>query len=289
MTTAVPVQLPAWRSRSRAELRLWWARWWPWVPLAAVALFAIIGPLLVPFDPEKVVAKPSIPPGATHLMGTDSVGLDVFSRTVSATRLNLAIGLSVALLASIAGAVTGVLIGMGEERGGLIGRGARAMARTIELSSALPPMLVALAVVAITGPSVTTLTVVIAASLTPNLTRLTRTEVLKVRRDAYLDAARQAGLREFRVMVRHVFPNSTWPVVETFSITFGSAIMMTAGLGFLGVGVPSPTPEWGAMISRGVADLTFGRWWASGFPALAMAFTVVLVALPTTRRNSASG
>jgi len=288
MTAAVPVERSAPRSRGRGGLTLWWARWWPWVPLVAVALFAIVGPLLVPFDPEKVVARPSIPPGAAHLMGTDSVGLDVFSRTVAATRLNLAIGLSVALLSSITGAVTGVLIGMGEERRGLIGRGARAMARTIELSSALPPMLVALAVVAVTGPSVATLTLVIAASLTPNLTRLTRTEVLKVRRDAYLDAARQAGLSEFRIMVRHVFPNSVWPVAETFSITFGSAIMMTAGLGFLGVGVPSPTPEWGAMISRGVADLTFGRWWASGFPALAMAFAVLLVALPTTRRNRAS-
>nr|MDT0659527.1 ABC transporter permease [Micromonospora sp. DSM 115978] len=286
MTAASTVELSLRRSSRRETLTLWWARWWPWVPLAVVALFAIIGPLLVPFDPEKVVARPSIPPGSNHLMGTDSVGLDVFSRTVSATRLNLTIGLAVALLSSIAGAVTGVLVGMGEERRGLIGRGARTMARTIELSSALPPMLVALAVVAITGPSVTTLTVVIAASLTPNLTRLTRTEVLKVRHDAYLDAARQAGLSEFRMMVRHVFPNSVWPVAETFSITFGSAIMMTAGLGFLGVGVPAPTPEWGAMISRSIADLTFGRWWASGFPALAMAFTVLLVALPTTRRNS---
>jgi peptide/nickel transport system permease protein len=252
-------------------------------------MIAVLGPLLVPFDPRRVVATPSVHPNLVHLMGTDADGMDVFSRTIDATRLNLVIGLLVAMLASLAGAATGVIIGMGEEARTVRGGVARGLARAIELSSALPPMLVALAVVAISGPSVITLTIVIAATLTPNLTRLARTEVLKVRRDLYLDAARQAGLSEFRVIVRHVLPNSAWPVLETFSITFGSAITMTAGLGFLGVGVPAPTPEWGSMIARGVADLTFGRWWASTFPAVAMGMTVLAVAVPTRGRNSAVG
>lgn len=281
MTTAT-VAFPALAAARRLKARRVTMSVLRWLPLGLVAAIAIIGPALVPFDPERVVADPSLAPGSPHFMGTDSVGLDVFSRTIAATRLNCAIGLAVTVFASLAGAITGVVIGMGEERRGLLGLTCRASARAIELSSALPPMLVALAVVAIAGPSVLTLTLVISASLTPNLTRLVRTEVLKVRKDAYLDAARQAGLGPVRIMVRHVFPNSIWPVVETFSITFGSAIVMTAGLGFLGVGVASPTPEWGTMIAGGVADLPFGRWWASCFPAAAMALSVLTVAIATT-------
>ncbi|MFD5179459.1 ABC transporter permease [Nocardia sp. NPDC058379] len=263
--------------------RRWLRRYARWIPVGVLVLIALAGPALVPFDPQKVVAAPSLPPGAEHLMGTDSVGIDVFSATIVATRLDLLIGFAVTVLASTWGVASGLLIGMTEQRRSLLGRGSRTLARAIELSSSLPPMVFALAVVAFAGPTALSLTLVVAAGLTPNLTRLVRTEVLKVRGDAYLDAARQAGLGEAGVVIRHVLPNTIWPVVETFSITFGSAIMLTAGLGFLGVGVPAPTPEWGTMIARGVADVSFGRWWAALFPAMAMAISVGCVALATRR------
>lgn len=251
------------------------------LPLLLLALLAVMGPHITPYDPTHAGSKPSTPPSFAHPMGTDSVGLDVLSQVIAATQLDVWIGLAIAVLASAAGALSGIAIGMTEGRGGISGAISRAAARAIELSSALPVMLVALAVVSFAGAGTTTLIVAIAGALTPNLTRLTRTEVLKVRGDAYVDAARMAGLGEFRIMIRHVFPNSVWPVTESFSFIFGSAIIVTAGLGFLGVGVPVPTPEWGSMIARGVSDIQLGQWWTTFFPSAAMALAVGAVALAT--------
>lgn len=248
-------------------------------PLCVIVLITVIGPRFVPHDPVRVVGRPSQPPGGDHLFGTDSAGLDVFSRTISAAQTNFAIAGTAAIGAALAGCVLGLVIGMNEARRGVVGPMARASARVIDLFESIPAVVVALAVVSYYGASQTSLVAAITVVLTPTQARLVRTEVLKVRTEAYLDAARMAGLSEPALTVRHVLPNSSWPALEHGPVTFGIAIILTAALGFLGVGLPPPTPEWGSMVARGASDAAVGRWWSALFPALAMLATVGSVSL----------
>lgn len=262
------------------------ARLWPWAPLLPVVAFfllAIIGPSLIPFGATDVVAEPNLKPGGAHYFGTDATGLDVFSRTIAATRNDITIALLTAIVATAAGILVGLLVGMNESRGGLVGWLARVVVRALDLIQAVPAVVIALALVAVVGTSVFSLTVAMAIILTPNQARMVRTEVLKVRGDAYIDAARMAGERELGLTVRHVLPNASWPALENASLVFGAAILITATLGFLGVGLRPPTPEWGSMISTGASDAAVGRWWSFVFPALALVLAVVSFAMAGQR------
>ncbi|MET0324754.1 MAG: ABC transporter permease [Ilumatobacteraceae bacterium] len=245
-----------------------------YLPALLVLLVALIGPHVTPYSATDVVASPNIRPNGTHLMGTDSSGLDVFSRLLAGAFNDILIALATATVATATGIVIGLLIGMNESRGGILGLAARALARGIDLLQAVPAIVIALALVAFYGKSVPALIVSLTIILAPNQARLVRTEVLRVRSEAYLDAARMAGEREAALTLRHVLPNASWPALENASLVFGAAILITATLGFLGVGLEPPTPEWGSMISRGASDAAVGRWWPALFPALAMVVSV---------------
>ena len=248
--------------------------WTPFVPFAILVVVAVAGPLLIPFDPERVAGAASQRPGGEFLFGTDATGLDVFSRTIAATRINLMMALLVTVFATVAGLLLGLLIGMNEARRGPVGWAGRGLTRVVDLSDAIPALIVGVVVVGLFGASLLSLSVALAFIMLPNQIRLTRVEVLKVRHDSYLDAARMAGLGEGRIMARHVLPNSCRPALENASLVFGVSIIVSASLGFLGVGLAPPTPEWGAMISSGVSDVMLGRWWTSVFPALALCLAV---------------
>jgi peptide/nickel transport system permease protein len=249
------------------------------LPLAIMLLLAVIGPWIVPHDPEKVIGLPSIPPGGAFWMGTDSAGLDVFSRVVAATRVNVLIGVLVTVLATGAGIIVGLAIGMNESRRGPLGLLARGTARAVDLLQALPAVIVGLVIVAFYGASVPTMILAIAVIIFPLQARLVRTEVLRVRSEAYVEAGRVAGLGELRLIVRHVLPNSSWPALENTAFVFGVAVILTAALGFLGVGLPPPAPEWGSMLARGASDASVGRWWSATFPTIALILAVSSVAL----------
>jgi peptide/nickel transport system permease protein len=238
---------------------------------------AVLGGLIVPHNPRTVVGPPDHPPDARFWFGTDSSGLDVFSRTIVAIRYDLLIGIGAALIATFVGVTIGLFIGMRESRRGLAGMLARAPGRLIDLSQAIPAMVIGLALVAALGSTVPVLIAILAVVFFPNQARLVRTEVLRVRTEAYLDTARMAGLREFDLTVRHVLPNAVWPALENMIILFGAAIFTTAALGFLGVGLAPPTPEWGSMISIGASDAAVGRWWPAFFPAAAIVVAVLAV------------
>jgi peptide/nickel transport system permease protein len=115
--------------------------------------------------------------------------------------------------------------------------------------------------------------------LLPSQARVVRSETLRVRGEAYVEAARISGFSEPRLIVRHVLPNVSWPALENTTLQFGSAIFVVAALGFLGIGLPVPTPEWGSMISVGAPAAAVGRWWPALFPAAALALTVVCFAV----------
>jgi peptide/nickel transport system permease protein len=248
------------------------------VPAALLLLLAVVGPQVVPFSPVDVVARPDLLPGGAHWFGTDSSGMDVLSRTVAAGRVNLVIGLATAVVATVVGVAVGLLVGMTEARTGPVGMLARGASRALDLVQALPAIVIGLVLIAFFGASVPSLVLALSVILFPNQARLVRAEVLRVRGEAFVDAARLSGESELVLVLRNVLPNSAWPALENTSLVFGSAIVLTAGLGFLGVGLPPPTPEWGSMIAIGAPAAASGRWWSALFPAVALALTVFAAA-----------
>ena len=238
--------------------------------LALLAALAVFGPMLAPYPGEIVVGPISAPPSADFLLGTDPSGMDVLSRTLIAARTDLAIAASAALLCTTAGIVLGLLAGMAESRGGFVGPLGRGIARGADLLDAVPAVLLGLVVVSFFGRSAVSIAVVSGLVLTPLQLRLVRAEVLRVRNDAYLDAARMAGMSELTLTVRHVLPNSIWAARENASTMMNIGLLLTSTLGFLGAGLPTPTPEWGAMLALGAADASVGRWWSALVPFLVL-------------------
>lgn len=246
----------------------------PLVPAGIVILIGVFGPLLTPHAPDRVTGPASAAPSLVHLFGTDSAGLDVFSRVIWGTRYDLTIAIAAALLCTVLGMAAGLLIGSSEHGRGLSGLAARTGTRAFDLIQAVPGLMIGLVVVSFFGASIPSLTVAMALVLAPVQMRLVRVEVLRVRGEAYLDAARMSGQGEFRLLIRHVLPNSIWAALENMAYLFATSILLTAALGFVGVGLQPPTPEWGSMLSRGTNDALSGRWWSAGFPAAAIMVTV---------------
>jgi peptide/nickel transport system permease protein len=259
------------RRRARRILKL--------MPFGLMVLLAIIGPWIVPHNPLRVAGSPSLSPSGAFWMGTDSNGFDVFSRVIAATRVDLFIGVCATLICTGVGIAVGLVVGMNESKRGPLGVFARAVARGVDLVQAIPTIVIGLVVVAFYGASAATLIIAIAIVIAPLQARLVRTEVLRVRSEPYIEAGRVAGLSEFRLTTRHVLPNASWPAVENTAFVFGVAIILTAALGFLGVGLPPPTAEWGSMLSTGASDASVGRWWSALFPTLALGLAVSSVAL----------
>ncbi|OZD11017.1 ABC transporter permease [Rhodococcus sp. 06-156-3C] len=253
-------------------------RWYAAVPFGVIVVIALVGPWLTPHDDTTVVGAPSTGPSGQFWFGTDTNGMDVFSRVLSATRLDVGVGLVVTVAATTIALIIGLLAGMNEHRRGPGGMLARASARTVDMVQAIPAMVAGLVLLSFFGRTVPTLIIALTIILIPMQARLVRTEVLRVRSEAYIDAARMSGLHEVRILVRHVLPNSASSALENTSAIFGIAIIFCAGLGFLGVGVPPPTPEWGSMLASGATDAAVGRWWSALFPALALGITVAAAA-----------
>lgn len=274
---------PATAAAGHRRPRLGPGTWIAAVLLGSVLVVAVIGPRIAPHDPTEVVGLPSRPPSGDHWGGTDSTGMDVFSRTLAGTRIDVAIAVFSTLLATALGIVVGLAVGMNESRRGPVGTAARGMSRLLDLLQAIPVVIIGLVVVSFFGTNTTTMILAIAVILMPIQARLTRTEVLRVRGDAYLDAARQAGQHELRLIVRHVLPNSVRPALLNVSVILGISIVLTAALGFLGVGLPPPTPEWGSMIAHGAGDAAVGKWWSAGFPAAVLCITIASASVLTHR------
>lgn len=252
-----------------------WKRHWPMLlPLTIVLLVTVLAPWIEPFNPERGAGGASLPPSGVNFFGTDSAGMDVFSRTIAAFRVDIPIALLTTLFATLIGITLGLVVGMSESARGPRAWLARGLARLIDLMESIPAVVLGLVVVAMFGANATTLVAFMSVVLCAGQTRLTRTEVLRIRREAFVDAARLAGESDLSLTLRHVLPNAAWPALQNSSVIFAISIILTAGLGFIGAGMPPPTPEWGGMISRGASDALVGRWWSAAFPAAALALTV---------------
>lgn len=242
--------------------------------LSIVLLLTVISPVLVPYDP--VTASPRdilLPPGPSHWFGTDNVGMDIFSRVIFAPRVDLVIALASAILAVSIGVPLGVASGF--YHGALT----EWISRVADVVQTFPAFVLAMAVVAITGQNIWNVIFVIAALNGPIFMRLMRSQTYALRERLFIEAARCAGNHDWQILYRHLVPNAIGPAVAQLSITIGWAMLLTAGLGFVGAGVRVPTPEWGLMIAGGAQNMITGQWWIAFFPGVALGLTVLGFAL----------
>jgi peptide/nickel transport system permease protein len=240
-----------------------------------VVLLAVLAPLVAPYDPIVTDSASFLePPSWRHLFGTDAVGMDIFSRTIFAPRIDLTIAVTATLLSASVGTLIGAYVGFySHERGLHAGLGYGIM-RAADVLQAFPVFVFAVALVASLGQSLQTVIIAIAFVNTPIYLRLMRAQVMAIRGMRYVEAAQVAGLSDWATIRRHVIPNSMGPVLAQMTINIGWSVLITAALSFIGAGVRPPTPEWGSMIAMGFQNMVTGEWWPSLFPGLALSITV---------------
>ncbi|MBO8174158.1 MAG: ABC transporter permease [Thermococcus sp.] len=240
--------------------------------IIALVLIAILAPILAPY-PEQALGEPNLkerlqPPSWKHPFGTDHLGRDVLSRVIYGTRTSLVIGFSVVALALLIGVPLGLIAGY------FGGKMDLAVMRITDIFLAFPPLLLALLIATTLGRGMVNAILALAISWWPWYTRLARGMAISVKERPYVEAAKAMGIADWKIMLRHILPNSISPVIVQATMDMGSAILEAAALSFLGLGVQPPTPDWGLMVSEG-KDYFLNYWWYPVFPGLAIFITVI--------------
>lgn len=217
------------------------------ITLIVFIFAAAAAPWLAPYDPLSMdLLNPYSPPFTDgHLLGTDNFGRDILSRLMHGARISLFIGLVVVAIASVIGTTLGLLAGY---FGGWVDN---LIMRLVEIFYAFPFLVLVIAVIAVFGPSIFNVMWVLGLVSWPLYARLVRAQVLSLRDTEFVEAARAAGASPWAIMFRHLLPNTLTPILVTATFGIPEAILASAALGFLGLGVQPPTPEWGVMISEG--------------------------------------
>jgi peptide/nickel transport system permease protein len=239
------------------------------VLVAILLLVALFAPLIAPYDPTAVdVSQALREPSAQHWLGTDDLGRDVFSRVLWGSRVSLAVGvISVSI-----GFLVGVSLGLAA---GYLGGAVDLVAmRAIDALLAFPALVLAISITAALGPQLQNAMIAIGVVAIPLYTRLTRGQVLAIREQEYLTAARTVGVPPLRLVLRHIFPNITNPLVVQATLSTAFAILAEATLSFLGLGAQPPTPTWGADIFYSQRWLANLKWWMSVGPGLGIFLAV---------------
>jgi len=247
--------------------------------VVAIVLLAILAPLISPHDPLAQVLVDRLKPPAwlpggspAYLLGTDAVGRDLLSRILWGARTSLEIGVLSVLIGASIGVSAGLVAGY---RGGWVGT---LIERLADIQQAIPLLILALAIIAVVGSSILNLVVVLGVGSWLYYFRVVRGEVLSVRERPYIDAARAVGVGDRRLLLRHVLPNVVGSIVVIVTLEIPQVILFTAGLTFLGLGVPPPTPEWGRLIFDG-RDYLQSAWWLTVEPAVFLVLFVLGVNL----------
>ena len=238
------------------------------VLIGAFAICAVLAPIVAPYDPlAQALGSRLEPPSPQHWLGTDQLGRDIASRLLYGARISLVIGIVVVALAGIFGTLVGLVAGYA---GGLVDE---TLMRVTEVFLAFPPLILAMAIAGALGPSLTNAIIAIAAVTWAVYARLTRGQLLSLRRREFVEAARAIGASRGRILARHLLPNALAPLMVQASFDMGGAIISAAGLSFIGFGAQPPTPEWGVMISEG-RNFISTQLWLSLFPGLAILLAV---------------
>jgi peptide/nickel transport system permease protein len=239
--------------------------------LVVFVVLAIAAPLIVPYNPDAFDgAAKFLAPSASHLFGTDDVGRDLFSRVIYGARYSLLSAVAILVFAASLGTAIGLIAGYA---GGWVDE---VLMRITDMFLAFPALVLAMAAAAALGPSLFNAAVATGIVWWPWYARLVRGQVLHLKNEPFVAAARVAGAGRVRVMVRHILRNCTTPIIVQMSLDVGYAILTMAALSFVGLGAQPPTPEWGSMISIG-RDFYLNQWWYATFPGVAI-FLVVMAA-----------
>lgn len=236
--------------------------------LVVLGVVAIFAPLIAPYDPIKISRDVMQSPSRGHLMGTDNLGRDVFSRVVYGARVSLQMGFIAVGIAASLGTLIGVIAGT---YGGIVDG---IFMRFIDALMALPGILLALTVAATLGPGLYNAMIAVGVAWIPSFARIVRSSVLQIKETTYVEAARASGASNLRIIMRHILPNALTAVLVLASLGVATAILVGAALSFLGVGASPPTPEWGIMLSDGRPFMR-SAWWIMAFPGLAITITVL--------------
>ena len=242
---------------------------WGSIILIIIIFVAIFGPFFA-LDPVSLNPMSRLkPPGDAGLFGTDQLGRDVYSRVINGGRISLVVGLTVAIFAVVFGTVMGLLAGYIRILDAII-------MRVMDGLMAIPAILLAIAMISLSGATLTTVIAAIVIPEIPRVVRLVRSVVLTVREEPYVESAISVGTPVYLVMIRHVLPNTIAPLIVQATYICGSAMLTEAILGFLGAGIPPEIPSWGNIMSEGRTFFQLTPW-IIFFPGIALAVTVLSV------------
>ncbi len=234
-----------------------------------IVFTSIFAEQLVPHDPmEQDYTVLMQPPSSEHWLGTDSLGRDILSRIIFGSRIALIVGIMAVLLAMVVGVTLGLIAGY---NGGVIDS---VIMRIMDGLFAFPILILAICLMAILGLGMVNIILAVAIGFIAPFARVTRGDVLSVREETYVEAARIAGISNLGIILRHVLPNVMAPIIVQGALRVSGAIITEAGLSFLGLGIPPPTPVWGSMISEGRQFIVMAPW-ISTFPGVALMLAVV--------------
>jgi len=241
--------------------------------LIVLFLVLLIGPFLAPYSSTQMDTKSLLSaPSKLHPFGTDDFGRDIFSRLLNGGQISVLVAFLVVVISMGGGVFMGLVTGF---YGGIIDI---LVMRLVDILLAFPTILLLLSVVAAIGPSLITVLIAIAIASIPSYCRLVRGSVLSARNNEYVTAAQVIGVSNSRIMAHHILPNIIPVVIIYATLGFGSAILLTSGLSYLGLGAQPPSPEWGAMLNAGRSYLR-NAWWMSVYPGLAIVWAVVCINL----------
>ena len=237
---------------------------------AAIIVMAVAAPVLAPYEPLKSDFRAmSKPPNERHYFGTDQIGRDVLSRVIYGSRASLTVALGAVLFGTTLGALWGLASGYFGGRFDIVSQ------RIIEFLQSFPDLILAMAIAMALGAGFVTVIVAIAITRIPFGGRVIRAVVLSLKELSYVEAARGLGASHLRIMARHILPQCVAPYLILATTHLGVAIIIEAALGFLGVGIPPPTPTWGNMLADSLNAGLVPPWWLVLFPGLAITITVL--------------
>lgn len=239
--------------------------------LIILVLLALFADIIA--DYETVVIKQNLsnrlaPPSSQNWLGTDEFGRDIFARLIHGARVSLKVGILAVGLSIVIGGTLGAISGF---YGGFIDN---VIMRAMDIFLAVPSILLAIAIVSALGPSIINLMIAISISSVPRYARIVRASVLSIRDQEFIEAAKAIGASNARIIFKHIIPNSLAPVIVQGTLGVAGAILSTAGLSFIGLGIQPPDPEWGSMLSGGRQYLRYA-WWVTTFPGVAIMITIL--------------
>ncbi|MBB6181257.1 peptide/nickel transport system permease protein [Rhizobium flavum] len=242
------------------------------VILVVVILAALLAPWVAPYAPNKLsIVNKLKPPSMTNLFGTDEFGRDIFSRAIFAGRISLLVSLGVVAISTVLGVILGVAAGFFRSLDAPI-------SRLLDAMMSFPDILLAIALVAALGPSLSTVIIALGITYAPRLARIVRGSTLVLRELPYIEAAVAMGLPTWQILARHVLLNLASPILVQATFVFASAMLAEASLSFLGVGVSTDMPTWGTMLASGREYMNNAPWLMI-FPGLAIVFSVLSLQL----------